>query len=251
MRAEVSVCIATYNGANYLAEQIESIVQQLDLNDEIVIVDDASTDNTLAIIKSFVDDRIRIYVNDCNCGHVLTFGRALSLASKDIILLSDQDDIWISGRVDHLLEELIESRCNLVSSNFDMVDGAGLPLVNQKRLKKADSRRALSNIIGIFSGNKPYYGCTMALRKRLLDVALPIPSFVESHDLWLALIVNITMTNCHSDTSTLVRRVHGKNLTPVKRRALLKIVFSRIKLLTCLVVIIFRLLFRFLSHSSK
>lgn len=95
----ISVCMATYNGAKFLTQQLESIIPQLNEEDELVIVDDCSTDNTLRIIQSTNDFRIKIFLNETNRGHVYSFGRALELASNDIIFMSDQDDIWLEGRI--------------------------------------------------------------------------------------------------------------------------------------------------------
>lgn len=240
MRPNVSVCMATYNGAMYLTPQIDSILAQFGEFDELIIVDDCSTDNTISVIKSYYDERIKLFINRFNRGHVKTFERALGLASKEIILLSDQDDIWIPGRLDCLVEELLNSECDLASSNMSLIDDKGDKLPNLKYcLLKNDSDSVAANVIGIFLGRKPYYGCAMALRSRMLALALPIPSFVESHDIWLALVANLTHRNCHMEAPTLMRRVHSHNLTPLKRRPISKVLITRLTFLLY-VLIIFR-----------
>jgi glycosyltransferase involved in cell wall biosynthesis len=101
-----SICIATYNGEKYIQEQIESILCQVDVNDEIIVSDDNSTDNTLAIVKSFNDDRITIYVNQGCKGYTGNFENALKYARGEYIFLADQDDIWVMGKVTKCLAYL-------------------------------------------------------------------------------------------------------------------------------------------------
>jgi glycosyltransferase involved in cell wall biosynthesis len=242
MRLPVTVCMATFNGALYLKEQIDSILTQLNTGDELVIVDDCSTDNTVTLIKSYQNDIVKIFTNNENRGHVRTFETALRLAKNDIILLSDQDDIWISGRVSLLLNELLYSRCLLATSNFGLIDESGHLLQDPTvMLLKENSTTSISNYIGILLGKRPYFGCTMALRRDLLKIALPIPSFVESHDIWLALISNALVSNLHVERQTVLRRIHFHNLSPRKRRPAVKLLYSRFNMLLSAATIIFRI----------
>jgi glycosyltransferase involved in cell wall biosynthesis len=245
MRPQVTVCMATFNGVKYLIEQIDSILAQLETGDELVIVDDCSTDDTVSLIKSYPSDIVKVYVNDENLGHVKTFEKALRLATKDIILLSDQDDIWIPGRVSLFLTEILNNTCLLVTSNFGLIDESCNLLKDPAViLLKRNSNTSVLNYIGILFGRRPYFGCTMALRRDLLEIALPIPSFVESHDLWLAFVSNALMRNSHIETQTVLRRIHSHNLSSRKRRPIVKILYSRLKMLSSAVNIIFRILKR-------
>src|SRR5262245_13619427 len=89
----VSVCLATYNGVEHLREQVDSILADLGPHDEVVVVDDASGDATVALLEGFGDPRVRIVRSAHNQGHVRTFERAIREASGEIIMLSDQDDV--------------------------------------------------------------------------------------------------------------------------------------------------------------
>lgn len=102
-RGMVSVAMATYNGAEFVTEQIASILPQLAPGDEIVIVDDASTDDTLEVISRIDDPRIRLVRNEVNLGYVHTFERALATTRGEVIFLSDQDDEWFPERVSQML----------------------------------------------------------------------------------------------------------------------------------------------------
>ncbi len=90
----LSVCIATYNGAKYINKQVESILLQLGIDDEIVVSDDGSIDQTISILESFGDERIKIFRNTGRHGVVSYFENALNHSSGEVIFLSDQDDIW-------------------------------------------------------------------------------------------------------------------------------------------------------------
>ena len=92
----VSVVMCTYNGSRFVAEQIDSICRQTFPQLQIIIVDDASSDNTYEIVKQYADkdERIQSYRNDTNLGFNLNFNKACKLATGDFIAIADQDDIW-------------------------------------------------------------------------------------------------------------------------------------------------------------
>jgi glycosyltransferase involved in cell wall biosynthesis len=237
--------MATFNGSKYLKSQIDSILAQLEKDDELIIVDDCSTDSTVSLVKSFQNKIVKLYINEKNLGHVKTFEIALQRATNEIIFLSDQDDIWIPGRVSLFLNELSNSRCLLATSNFGLIDELGSLLQDPEViLLKKNSNTPVSNYIGILLGRRPYFGCTMALRRDLLEIALPIPDFIESHDLWFAFISNAIASNLHIEKKTVFRRIHSQNLSPLKMRSASKILYTRFKMILITAVIVFRIFSR-------
>lgn len=243
----ISVCMATYNGEKYIEIQLKSIINQLSENDEIIIVDDCSTDDTVKMIKLINDYRIKIYFNKINRGHVFSFGRAISLANNDVIFMSDQDDIWLDGRVSIMNKELMKKNTLLVSTNTNFINFQG-NIIEYKvdELQSIDSNKNFGNIIGIFTGKAGYYGCAMVFKKELKEIILPIPKYVESHDLWIALAANLLKSNSHCDANTLSRRVHSNNASIVSRNVFLKL-GSRI----IFVISIFQLVFRKIKIKIK
>jgi glycosyltransferase involved in cell wall biosynthesis len=225
----ISVCMATFNGEAYVSQQVVSILEQLQPTDELIVVDDCSTDRTLEVIRQIGDPRISIHVNDSNQREVRSFGRAISLALNDIVFLSDQDDVWMAGRVRLMTQRLIESGSDVLCSNFTWTDAAGKALdVKFDGVSAAHSARRLRNIVDIFIGKTNYFGCAMAFRRTFVPVIVPIPAFVESHDLWIALASNLARSNVHMDENTLLKRQHGKNATStVSKRPLLRKLWSR------------------------
>lgn len=238
---KISVCIATYNGEKYIDEQLLSILKQLGPDDEVIIVDDYSKDNTVDKIRKFNDPRVNIYENEVNRSHVYSFGRAISLATNDIIFMSDQDDLWIDGRVKMMINSLEENGTLLISSNTGFMDDQGndIPYICDG-VDARNSTKHFSNVIDIFKGKTNYFGCAMAFRRDLLRTITPIPSFVESHDLWIAMAGNLARSNSHINENTLIRRVHSNNASIVQR-PIHKKIWSRIIFLISIIVLTYRL----------
>jgi glycosyltransferase involved in cell wall biosynthesis len=223
----VSICMATYNGAAFIEEQVTSILEQLAATDELVLVDDGSTDRTVGVLEQFRDERIVIHRNGVNRGHVYSFQKAIALSRHPIIVLADQDDRWLGGRLTLLIDALEKSGAMVVSSNSDYMDTYGRPINHYvHRLAARDSHHYLQNIVRIFIGRAGYWGCAMAFRRELLPLILPMPRFVESHDLWIALASNLIGSNAHVERSTIVRRIHGQNAS-LARRSFVKKLRSR------------------------
>ena len=224
----VSICMATYNGELYVRPQILSILAQMNANDELVIVDDHSNDGTVSILSIINDSRIRFFQNEKNIGHVQSFAKAISLALNPIILMADQDDIWIKDRLKIMHDSLCDNGVLLVSTNSIFIDASGNPIKPlHSGLRIEDSRRYAKNIVNIFFGKAFYDGCAMCINREILDYILPIPRYVESHDLWIAMAANIAKSNSHLSIATLQRRVHGGNAS-VGKRSFFKKIWSRV-----------------------
>ena len=108
----ISVCIATYNGGKFLGEQLQSILCQLGKDDEVIISDDGSTDNTYLLVMSIQDNRIKFYKHKSDSfllpheKATLNFENALKYAKGDYIFLSDQDDVWVENKVEVMCQIL-------------------------------------------------------------------------------------------------------------------------------------------------
>lgn len=230
----ISVCMATFNGEKYIKDQLDSILAQIAPHDEVVICDDGSSDATLSIINKFNDARIRVFENPVRLGYVGNFERALTLSVGDYIFFSDQDDIWLPGRVNEMMNSLNEnSEVLLVASNFDLIDEAGV-LVGEFRKLKSVSKFRVVNIGLIFLGRMPYYGCTFLFKRKILNYSLPIPSGIESHDIWIALIANLFGGVINMPGATLQHRIHSRNVTVKNRRSLVVVIKSRARFFTSL-----------------
>jgi glycosyltransferase involved in cell wall biosynthesis len=117
----VSVVMAVYNGRQFLAEQICSVMSQLKPDDELIIVDDASTDDSLKIVDSLSAPNVNLVINPTNVGVSRTFQRGLLLARHEIIFLCDQDDVWLPGKRDACVAEFVkDERVIVVVTDSDV-----------------------------------------------------------------------------------------------------------------------------------
>ena len=218
-RAPISVVLATCNGERFLADQLASILAECGPDDEVLILDDGSRDGTLAILEGFRDGRLRIERNVRNLGPKRTFGRGLAMARHGTIFLADQDDLWLPGRIAVMLAALDDARADVVFTNATYIDADGHPVsFPMPPLIASQSRDRLGNLMRIFLGRAGYYGCAMALRADFRALLLPIPRVMESHDLWIALVANAVGRLVHLDAVTLQRRIHGSNVSVIRRR---------------------------------
>ena len=220
-----SICIATYNGSKYIATQLDSVIEQLGKDDEIVIVDDCSTDNTFEILESYSDARIKLYRNDENIRHVRSFERAISLSTKELVFLCDQDDLWEKDRLEIFENYFIKfPSVQLITSGFHCINDGGEIIENLLRKVSAnDSCLYNRNILSIFAAKIGYFGCAMAFRRDLVSKILPIPQYVEAHDLWIAMAANLLKANLHIDEKTLYHRIHSNNASVLQRKIHLKV----------------------------
>lgn len=201
-----SVCVATYNGEQYIEQQLRSILALIAPDDEVIVSDDGSTDKTLEVVKSINDSRIRIRHSRAHyfCDN---FAEAMQEAKGDIIFLSDQDDVWMPGKYARCVEELKE--VDLVCTNSQMTD-ENLQVIEPNFFSVYDSGPGvIKNAL-----NNTYYGSCMAFRRSLLNKALPIPETREiGHDIWLGLVAEMTGKVRFIDQPYLLYRRHDGTST--------------------------------------
>lgn len=174
----ISVCMPTYNGEKFIRSQLESILFQLEHDDEIVISDDSSTDKTVEIIKSFNDSRIHLLENNSFHSPIYNLENALKQAKGDYIFLSDQDDEWITGKVQICMEELKKN--DLVIHNANVVDANGDEITDS--FFKINHTRS-GKIYNLLKNG--YLGCCMCFSKKLLNSLLPFPKNLPMHDIYI------------------------------------------------------------------
>ena len=185
----ISVCLASHNGEAYIKQQVDSILKQIDLGDELIVSDDASTDSTLDIIKSFNDSRIKIISHTAPKGlpgHIcatLNFENALKISKGDYIFLSDQDDVWTDDKVQIMMRYLEESPY-VVSDCF--VTDSNLKVITNTRF--TPESRITKNKYLAFLKSTPYQGSCAAFRREVLNKALPFPPKIQSHDRWIGFV---------------------------------------------------------------
>jgi glycosyltransferase involved in cell wall biosynthesis len=211
----VSVCIATFNGEAYIKKQVSSILKQLDKNDEIVISDDGSYDKTIEIIHSFADKRIKLFKHSKSnivhpsATHIkvsANFENAIKNAKGEYIFLSDQDDVWFDNKLATMLN-FLENNI-LVFSNFSIIDSSDRIVRNTYFSKNPISHSFLFNIIKF-----PFFGCSIAFQRDLLNYILPFPENIILHDNWIGFIAQKKGNIKYIEEALFSYRIHNCNVS--------------------------------------
>jgi glycosyltransferase involved in cell wall biosynthesis len=204
---KVSIALATYNGARFIDEQLASLAAQTRLPDELVVCDDGSSDDTVAHVQRFAAAapfEVRLSVNERNLGFSGNFQRALSLCTGDAILICDQDDIWYPHKIERALAALD-------------ADPAAALVVNDEHLMDGEGRKMNATFLGNIRklGYPDTYhcaGCCTAMRRPLLDLALPLGAPIN-YDLWISNLANyLGLKRVIEEPLQLYRR-HDENVT--------------------------------------
>jgi len=214
-----SVALCTYNGEAYIAEQLDSILNQTLPVSEIIICDDGSTDGTLHILSDYTKRHpkiIQLYKNIENLGYVRNFEKAMSLCSGDIILLCDQDDRWYDNKTG-VITEIFEKhkKINIICHNIKLF---GESLDNRKNLNYWDIEnfnpkhfKAPQEIIKhlLYHGNV-FPGMSMAVRNTFLKKHLPLKRINGTiiHDYELLLLAADTESVWTEDSVLGEYRIH-------------------------------------------
>ncbi len=192
----VSVAICTYNGEKHLKEQIESILNQTLPANEIVICDDCSTDTTREILTQYAlqyPHLITVVYNSENLGYVKNFEKALSLCTKDIIFLCDQDDIWMEDKIERIINHYLDKpETDIICHNVLLFGEAVSKKMTYWELEGFDPGKYITNkdLLRklIFEGNV-FPGMSMSVKKTFLEKNLPLkkinPQIIHDYELLL------------------------------------------------------------------
>jgi glycosyltransferase involved in cell wall biosynthesis len=225
--------MATYNGARFIKEQIDSILIQLKANDELIISDDRSTDSTIQIIKSYNDPRIKLFIHERPGGPTENFSNALEKATGDFIFLADQDDVWLEQKYEKMLKLL---------KAYDLVLSDSIVVDEDKKVLRPSFYAMHGSAPGILKNvaKSSYFGSCMAFRRDILHYSLPFPPTKEiGHDLWLGLLAELTGKVYFSREALILYRRHASTVTSVgigkSRRSLLTKLAGRITIFKYLI----------------
>ncbi|CAN5519318.1 N/A [soil metagenome] len=220
----LSVALGTHNGARYIAQQLESILNQTVPPTEIVLSDDASTDDTVALARATVGDRVplKVILNNPALGVVANFEQAVLACTGELIALSDQDDAWHPEKVERI-HRVFDERpgVSLVHTDARLVAGDGHPL-GMSLLRSLEARA--SELREIHEGHafstllrrNLVTGATTVFRASLLTSATPF-STEWVHDEWLAIISAAVATNEVLEEELIDYRQHGGNQIGARR----------------------------------
>ncbi|MBN2765843.1 MAG: glycosyltransferase family 2 protein [Paludibacteraceae bacterium] len=199
----ISVCIPTYNGEKFLKPQIDSVLSQLSQKDEIVVSDDGSSDNTIEILENYKDSRIKIFCNPRK-GVISNIENVLQNSIGEYIFLCDQDDVWVENKVSKMMTAMAES--DLVISDCYVTD-QNLNTIYESFYKQNNSRT--NKWLALLKN--PYLGCCMAFKRKILNAALPFPSKIPMHDIWIGNVAAFKFHVKFIPDKLIYYRRHGNN----------------------------------------
>lgn len=209
----ISVALATYNGERYLREQLDSVLAQTGVAIEIVAVDDASTDGTLAILHDYArrDARFKVYANPRNLGVGATFEHAMSLTRGELIAPCDQDDTWHADKLARLADAI--GTCDLAYCDSLFVDASGATM-NERisdRMPMMHGRYPMA-----FTLRNSVSGHASLIRRSLFEIARPFPGAMY-YDWWLALCAATRNGIAYLDAPLVHFRRHAATVSPLGR----------------------------------
>lgn len=225
-----SVCMATFNGEKHIQHQLQSILNQLSADDEIIISDDGSTDQTIQIIRSFGDKRISIVFNESRKGPVGNFENAINHAKGDLIFLCDQDDVWQDTKLQRHIQ--LHDQFDLVISDAVVTNEVGL-VIHPSFFKV---RKSKAGLLYNLKKNR-YIGCCMSMNRKIIHYALPFPPSIHMHDWWIGLVAELKGKVFFCDDKLIHYVRHDSNASPTLGNSgysFLRQVRNRVNMAVCL-----------------
>lgn len=226
----ISVAMAVYNGEKYIKEQILSILKQLNCNDELVISYDKSTDDTYRIISDLAvrDNRIKIFSGP-SLGIIKNFENALRQCKNDYIFLSDQDDIWLDGKIHNVIKTFKSTRTDVILHDCMVIDEKN-KVIAPSFFKLRHCRRGfLLNVI-----KNSYIGCCMAVKRDFLMKVLPFPENIPMHDQWIGLIAEKKGSVAFLNKQLIKYRRHSNNASKLHHAKFSDMIKFRVNLISAL-----------------
>ena len=217
----IDIALATYNGAKYIQELLDSLEEQTYQNFIVHVCDDGSTDETITICEShvlFLKNKLIIHEREGGNGASKNFIRAISYCHNSYIALCDQDDFWKSNKLERMLKKLKSEEGDkkspiLVFSDLEIVD-AKLSVINSSFFNVSiKSSSCTTPFDFLLSNHVP--GCAMMFNQSLKQVFEPIPCDFRMHDWWIILIASFFGKIIFLNESLIQYRQHGNNTVGV------------------------------------
>lgn len=210
----ISVALCTYNGAQHLRQQLDSLLAQTYRPLEIVAVDDGSTDATRAILEEYRarDTRLRVFENPSNLGFRRNFERAMSLCTGEFIAPCDQDDVWLPEKLSTLRDAIAERALAYCDSELTDEQGRPLALAVSNRYEMVSTGDP-----AVFTMHNCIPGHAMLFRRTLLARALPLPDCFF-HDWWLAAVAASCGGVIYCNRKLVRYRQHAHSVTDIAGR---------------------------------
>jgi len=220
---KVDILLATYNGEQYLREQLDSIMCQTYSNFRLLISDDSSSDSTKEILEEYVekDKRIIVFSQEKNLGVVKNFEFLLKRVENKYFMFSDQDDIWNENKIEKSIKVIEETKSDLVYSDLEVVDSSlNVTYSSYWKLKGFYKKIVKYNNFESLYLNNFITGCTMLSKKEFIDEVLPLPNTSKFilHDYWIPLILSQKHKITYIEEPLIKYRQHKNNKVGSKKK---------------------------------
>ena len=218
MGVKLSVAMTSYNGEKYIIEQLESIRTQSWVPDEVIILDDRSSDNTVTLVRKYIEkyhlSGWQICVNDVNLGWKKNFLEAVKRTTGDIIFFSDQDDIWLTDKIEKMSKAMIEKKMGVLYGAKEIIDAEGRP--HPERMDK----KAFSHEISQIPFSESFYaiktlGCCMCASRDIVNTYIKLGFYDGGHDSQCGRLALLLSTLWYLDEPVIRYRIHGNNSSGV------------------------------------
>ncbi len=230
----ISVALAYYNGGKYIEEQLNSILEQLGEEDEVVLSVDSAEDGSMSYLreKAKADRRIHL-AEGPGKGVIANFENAIRCCQGEYIFLADQDDIWMSQKVSEILKVFRKTDYMAVLHNGVLMDGQGDVMDGPSLFSMRHSGTGLmKNLM-----KNSYIGCCMAFRRELVDVILPIPKHMYMHDYWIGTAAERYGGVCLISKPLIRYRRHEGNVTEMHHGSVWSMLKKRAGMIYCLLIL--------------
>jgi glycosyltransferase involved in cell wall biosynthesis len=229
----IQILLATYNGASYLEAQLDSLLKQTNKKWTLLIHDDGSTDQTLAILLRYqrqYPDLIEILSDELSFGNACdNFTHLLNASTADYVMFCDQDDVWLPQKIEKTFNRM--QALELLHIGIPIVVHTDLAVVDETLGSIAPSMfeyqglsKSINGLLQILANNS-VTGCTMIVNRRAIDVSLPILPCAVMHDWWIAAnVVKYHGIVEFIDEPLIQYRQHGSNAVGAKKKSIFSIV---------------------------
>lgn len=222
----ISIGMATYNGEKYIEEQLDCIYHQTRKPDEVIICDDGSGDQTVTIIRDYIDrnnlsDSWHLYINEENKGYPGNFYYVMELCTGRFVFLADQDDIWHEKKLEEMFQILVKSpEIDILACKFGLVDSEGQNIHSVMAPSKSLGTKEL-RVVSMKDafGKYQWPGMVMAYRREWYERSCKAPQNCKvAHDFWLCIHAAEEGTMLWLDEELAWHRRHDNNTAREEHR---------------------------------
>ena len=209
----IDVLLPTFNGQQFLKEQINSILCQKGVEVRLYIQDDCSQDDTIKILSEFKEDpRVKVQRNTNNIGLRKNLNLLAKRSKAEFVALADQDDTWHPYKLKKLLNEMQKSSSILVFSDLALTDQNGV-VTHGSKFRYTNTPGSAAKTFESSLIKSPYTGCTFLLQRKLLNLVFPLPAKIAIHDKWIGCAASSIGGVSFIDEGLTYYRQHNANVT--------------------------------------